>query len=93
MTVLQNEDRWQRSNVSIDHERLVTSYDKHSSPGSHAYIDYGMLLLRHELFAPGLRPKIVRRPSLLERPSVAGQVLSGGPDEREHGAHELTSSS
>ena len=51
MTVLQNEDRWQRSNVSIDHERLVTSYDKHSSPGSHAYIDYAMRLLRHELFA------------------------------------------
>jgi len=51
MTVLRNEDRWQVSNVSIDREHVVTTYDKRSSPGSHAYIDYGMLLLRHDLFA------------------------------------------
>ncbi len=51
MTVLRNDDRWQVSNVSIDGEQLVTTYDKQSSPGSHAYIDYGMLLLRHDLFA------------------------------------------
>ena len=52
MTVLRNEDREQRSNVSIDDDLLVTAYDKTSLPGSHAYIDYGMLLLRHELFEP-----------------------------------------
>jgi N-acetyl-alpha-D-muramate 1-phosphate uridylyltransferase len=51
MTVLRNEDRWQGSNVSIDEDMLVTAYEKGSPPGSHAYIDYGMLLLRHELFA------------------------------------------
>ena len=50
MTVLRNDDRWGRSNVSIDDEMLVSAYDKTSPPGSHAYIDYGMLLLRHELF-------------------------------------------
>ncbi len=51
MTVLRNADRWQRSNVSIDAEMLVTSYDKSAPPGSHEYIDYGMLLLTHDLFA------------------------------------------
>ena len=55
MTVLRNADRWQRSNVSIDDEMLVTRYEKGSAPGTHAYIDYGMLLLRHDLFAG--RPK------------------------------------
>ncbi len=50
MTLLRNEDRWQTSNVSIDEQMRVTAYDKGSSPGTHAYIDYGMLLLRHELF-------------------------------------------
>ena len=52
MTVLLEKLRcWQRSNVSIDAEMLVTSYDKSAPPGSHEYIDYGMLLLTHDLFA------------------------------------------
>jgi NDP-sugar pyrophosphorylase family protein len=51
MTVLRNEDRWETSNVSIDDAMLVTAYDKGLLPGTHAYIDYGMLLLRHDLFA------------------------------------------
>ncbi len=51
MTVLRNEDRWETSNVSIDDAMLVTAYEKGSLPGSHAYLDYGMLLLRHELFS------------------------------------------
>lgn len=53
MSLLRNEDRWQVSNVSIDAEMIVTAYDKDAAPGSHAYIDYGMLLLRHEVFAHG----------------------------------------
>jgi NDP-sugar pyrophosphorylase family protein len=51
MTVLRNADRWETSNVSIDATMRVTAYEKRSRPGSHAYIDYGMLLLRHELFS------------------------------------------
>ncbi|HKA92742.1 MAG TPA: NTP transferase domain-containing protein [Acidimicrobiia bacterium] len=51
MTVLRNADRWARSNASIGDEMLVTTYDKGAPAGSHEYIDYGMLLLRHELFA------------------------------------------
>ena len=51
MTVLRNDDRRQVSNVSIDAEMIVTAYDKDAVPGSHAYIDYGMLLLRHAAFA------------------------------------------
>ena len=51
MTVLRNEDRWAVSNVSIGPGMMVTAHDKGSPPGTHAYIDYGMLLLRHDLFA------------------------------------------
>jgi NDP-sugar pyrophosphorylase family protein len=51
MTVLRNQDRWETSNVSIDEHMLVTAYDKGVLSGSHEYIDYGMLLLRHEPFA------------------------------------------
>jgi NDP-sugar pyrophosphorylase family protein len=51
MTVLRNADRWQRSNASIDDNMLVTAFDKSALPGSHEYIDYGMLLLTHDLLA------------------------------------------
>ncbi len=51
MTVLRNEDRWALSNVSIDDQELVTVHDKGAGRGAHDYIDYGMLLVRHELFA------------------------------------------
>jgi len=52
MTVLRNADRWARSNASIGDEMLVTTYDKGAPAGSHEYIDYGMLLLRHEVLEP-----------------------------------------
>lgn len=51
MTVLRNQDRGEPSNVSVDGDLLVTAYEKGSPAGTHEYIDYGMLLLRHELFA------------------------------------------
>jgi N-acetyl-alpha-D-muramate 1-phosphate uridylyltransferase len=50
MTVLKNEDRWQTSNVSVE-DGEVTVYDKTASPGSHCYIDYGLILFRAKCFA------------------------------------------
>jgi D-glycero-D-manno-heptose 1,7-bisphosphate phosphatase len=44
MTVLRNEDRWQTSNVSVEHQR-VTAYEKGAAPGTHAFIDYGYLFV------------------------------------------------
>jgi NDP-sugar pyrophosphorylase family protein len=58
MTVLENEDRWQISNVSVDRGK-VTVYDKTSSPGSHRYIDYGLILFRAQCFST-LMPGDVR---------------------------------
>ena len=55
MVVLENEDRWETSNVSVFDGRVIV-YDKRAAPGSHHFIDYGMLLLRAEAFrahAPG----------------------------------------
>ena len=51
MTVLENHDRWAPSNVTIEGQ-LVTRYEKGSPPGTFAWIDYGMLLLRRAAFAP-----------------------------------------
>jgi D-glycero-D-manno-heptose 1,7-bisphosphate phosphatase len=49
MTTLENRDRWERSNVSVA-EGLVTTYEKGAQPGTHRWIDYGMLLLRKAAF-------------------------------------------
>jgi N-acetyl-alpha-D-muramate 1-phosphate uridylyltransferase len=49
MVVLENVDRWETSNVSV-HDRRVTAYEKGAAPGSHRFIDYGMLLLRGDAF-------------------------------------------
>ena len=50
MTVLENCDRWETSNVSIDGERVAV-YEKDAQAGSHRFIDYGMLLFRPAAFA------------------------------------------
>jgi NDP-sugar pyrophosphorylase family protein len=54
MTVLENGDRWETSNVDVD-GGLVVAYDKPSQPGTRRYLDYGFLAFRSAAFA-GLRP-------------------------------------
>ena len=49
MTVLNNEDRWGRSNVDVEGD-LVTRYERHPSAGTLAWIDYGLLLFRKSCF-------------------------------------------
>ena len=45
MTVLENQDRWETSNVTVVNGR-VTQYEKAASPGNHRFLDYGMLAMR-----------------------------------------------
>ena len=49
MTVLENRDEWETSNVDVA-GGLVTAYAKGDPPGSHRFIDYGMLLFRRIAF-------------------------------------------
>jgi len=50
MVVLENQDRWETSNVSVREGRVV-AYEKGAPPGTHRFIDYGMLLLSARAFA------------------------------------------
>lgn len=50
MTVLENQDRWETSNVDVASGR-VTTYEKPATPGRHQYLDYGMLAMRATAFA------------------------------------------
>jgi N-acetyl-alpha-D-muramate 1-phosphate uridylyltransferase len=49
MVVFENTDRWETSNVTVRDDRVV-AYDKGAPPGSHRFIDYGMLLFSREAF-------------------------------------------
>ena len=49
MTVLENRDRWEPSNVTVEDGRIVC-YGKGDPPGTHRWIDYGLLLFRHSAF-------------------------------------------
>ncbi|HEY8217635.1 MAG TPA: NTP transferase domain-containing protein [Acidimicrobiia bacterium] len=49
MTVLENRDRWARSNVAVDDD-LVVRYDKDAGSGALEWIDYGLLVMRQAAF-------------------------------------------
>ena len=51
MTVIENVDRWEPSNVTISKGRVVT-YEKGASEGTHLWLDYGLLLFRRSVFDP-----------------------------------------
>ena len=50
MVVLENVDRWETSNVSVRDDRVAV-YEKGAPPGTHRFIDYGMLLFARDAFA------------------------------------------
>lgn len=49
MTVVHNQDRRQKSNATIS-EGLVVAYSKADPPGTHEYLDYGLLVFGREVF-------------------------------------------
>jgi len=51
MTVLRNDDRWDRSNVELDRGRIVR-YDKRSGETGMHHIDYGLGILTPAAFEP-----------------------------------------
>jgi N-acetyl-alpha-D-muramate 1-phosphate uridylyltransferase len=53
MTVFRNEDRWDRSNVRFEGQRILC-YDKQRHDASMDYIDYGLGVLTPRAFAPWL---------------------------------------
>jgi len=50
MTIYRNDDRWLRSNVTVDGER-VHAYDKQAAPATMTHIDYGINAFRADVFA------------------------------------------
>jgi NDP-sugar pyrophosphorylase family protein len=79
MTVLRNNNRWDRSNVVFQHGRLVR-YDKKVQTPEMEYIDYGVALLR--------RPVLARIPA--DRPSDLAGLYSALVEEGRMIGYEVT---
>jgi len=75
MTVLKNEERWDRSNV-IYAEGCVKLYAKNSAPSTQArmqYIDYGLSVLRRDAIA-GIAETTFDLSAVFHRLSLEGQL-------------------
>ncbi len=84
MTVLNNRDRWDRSNVCFD-GRKVTLYDKKAEPqpASMTYVDYGLMAFRRSLIETEISSEQVSDlAGLLHRLSKEGRLAGYEVKER-----------
>ena len=77
MTVIENADRWEQSNVSLEGDRVAT-YAKGDPPGTHRWLDYGLLLLRRTAFEPFGEGEVVDLRYVIDR-LVAADRLAAWP--------------
>lgn len=81
MTVLRNDNRWDRSNVLYrDGEPLA--YDKRSPREGMRHIDYGLAVLSQAVFAPYRAARILDLADLLRDLSCSGQLAAFEVSER-----------
>jgi NDP-sugar pyrophosphorylase family protein len=73
MVVLENVDEWETSNVSVRDDRVAV-YEKGAPPGTHRFIDYGMLLLEREVFVAHAPDEAFDLGEILHR-EIAGNRL------------------
>lgn len=80
MTVLENHDRWDRSNVLFEHGRIVR-YDKSDTAGMH-HIDWGLGVLDHAAFAEAPAAEAFDLPALYRRLLQTDQLAGFEVDQR-----------
>ena len=58
MTVLRNDNHWERSNVLYRHGEII-EYDKHSQRADMAHVDFGLSVLSSSVFASYAAAKVI----------------------------------
>jgi len=89
MTVLRNQDRWDKSNVEYG-DRVVVEYNKHQPRSEMAYIDYGLSILSITALAKYPSGRAFDLAELYHALSLAGQLAGHEVFERfyEIGSHQ-----
>ena len=75
MTVLRNDNRWDKSNVLFRHGRLI-EYHKQSDRSDMAHIDFGVSVLSREAFEPYLGSEVLDLADLYRNLSLSGRLAA-----------------
>jgi N-acetyl-alpha-D-muramate 1-phosphate uridylyltransferase len=73
MTVLHNDNRWDKSNVLFRHGRLI-EYGKQSDRSDMTHIDFGVSILSREAFHPYMTSRIFDLAELYRSLSLSGRL-------------------
>jgi NDP-sugar pyrophosphorylase family protein len=75
MTVLRNDNRWDKSNVLFRHDQLI-EYDKRSPRADMTHIDFGVSVLSRDVFKPYLESKIFDLAEVYRALSLSGRLAA-----------------
>jgi len=81
MTVLRNDNRWDRSNV-LFRDGALLAYDKHAPRADMRHIDFGLSVLSRSAFAQYLGARIIDLADILRDLSRSGQLAAYEVTER-----------
>jgi len=83
MTVLRNDNRWERSNVLYQNGEII-EYDKHSPRADMAHVDFGLSVLSNSVFAPYAAAKVIDLADICRDLSRSGLLAAFEVAERFH---------
>ena len=83
MTVLRNDNRWERSNV-LYRDGEIIEYDKHSSRADMAHVDFGLSVLSSAVFVPYAAAKVIDLADICRDLSRSGLLAAFEVSERFH---------
>jgi NDP-sugar pyrophosphorylase family protein len=81
MTVLRNDNRWERSNVLYRNGEII-EYDKHSQRADMAHIDFGLSVISSAVFSPYAGAKVLDLADVCHDLSRSGRLAAFDVSER-----------
>ena len=81
MTVLRNDNHWERSNVLYRNGEII-EYDKHSQRADMAHIDFGLSVISSAVFAPYAAAKVLDLADICRDLSRSGRLAAFEVSER-----------
>ena len=75
MTVLRNDNRWERSNV-LYRDGEIIEYDKHSPRADMAHVDFGLSVLSSAVFTPYAAAKVIDLADICRDLSRSGRLAA-----------------
>ena len=81
MTVLRNDNRWERSNVLYQNGEII-EYDKHSPRADMAHVDFGLSVLSSAVFTPYAAAKVIDLADICRDLSRSGLLAAFEVSER-----------